>query len=865
MTTENGPDDLSDLPLEPSPKDLEALYRQCRGKLVTANRSRSALKGHDVRRQALITELQKQLNDLEVSLQEEASSRMRVHQLNARVAELVRDLETGLDEVAAIVEERGEAGLTTWVVRFARLLKVALRLRAVKAGALRLLGRDAGVLDSALQSSLQTLEPAPALLTANDSVQDSEKLEFPLLPPEPLKQTLQASSLTEQAGGVPENLDRKKNFGPLILKDLTDAYGLLLLHVDGQVLPEGWCVQNDSLWLPGKELLALKSPEDPNYAPVEAALEAIADGSVVLPELQPWLHAGILPFANDDQLRQLRLLSLDAISSATHVLVSQQNASRFEDLEASPLSLDLDDEQWLGFAINYAEEQELLRAFVQRPGQAISSTPRLSNRGGVRMPDGQGYLATGLGLPLLGIPHAIEATLVQLILLDGSVLLYQPLQADEEGSTRRLFQPSQQDRRRPALPQGPARFVVSEESGPDMERLIQLTALPLHVNFRRGSALSFREDWGLSLGPLELPRQLYDGEPANEDSLLWARQRLNQGDLMVNPLFEQQMLESLCALFQRRVSIQRIDFFKLYGQLRNKPDEWPGFTEAVLRGWCEGGWIEEGLERGKGRWRIQPVDPRLVFVGDNAAQLVGLQTARGLVDLLALAHQLGLTVQSIPPSCPDMPRGWRFFGNADLLASCSGLPLVKQAEWVPEPRQHSWIIEAPLPSDSPPWPTGINTRRVNDAVCGRRGPEQHWKPKSNFPERGRAPISQTIQAETSQYGKRRWHSHDPINGSLFTSCHRNRVALHALIVATDGLWPFGFTDIETGQLDRLYDAEAYLPLPLGRFAALTGSKMPGPTRHQPQDHTYRYHLDQSFRLYQADNRILPLTSIPSST
>ena len=68
------------------------------------------------------------------------------------------------------------------------------------------------------------------------------------------------------------------------------------------------------------------------------------------------------------------------------MLVSQQNASRFEDVEASPLSLDLDDEQWLGFAINYAEEQELLRTFFQRPGPALSATPRLSNRGGVRMP-----------------------------------------------------------------------------------------------------------------------------------------------------------------------------------------------------------------------------------------------------------------------------------------------------------------------------------------------------------------------------------------------------------------------------------------------------------------------------------------------
>ena len=103
------------------------------------------------------------------------------------------------------------------------------------------------------------------------------------------------------------------------------------------------------------------------------------------------------------------------------------------------------------FALVYAEEQEVLRALLQRPGQAPSAAPRLSNRGGVRMPDGQGYLATGLGLPLLGIPLVMEAKLVQLILPDGSALRYQPGQADEEESSRRLYQPSQQDRRRSAL------------------------------------------------------------------------------------------------------------------------------------------------------------------------------------------------------------------------------------------------------------------------------------------------------------------------------------------------------------------------------------------------------------------------------
>jgi len=465
----------------------------------------------------------------------------------------------------------------------------------------------------------------------------------------------------------------------------------------------------------------------------------------------------------------------------------------------------------------------------------------------------------------LGVPRTVDAENAQLFLPDGSALVYQHLKIDQDENSRSLFQPSQQDRLRPALPSGVARFVVTQANGQSLERAIQLTCLLLHVSFQRGSTLSFREDWGVMLGPLALPNPHRERKPAKEESQRWARQRLNQGDLKVNALFEQQMLESLCALFQRRASIQRREFVKLYGQLRNKLDEWPGFPEAVLRGWCEGGWIEEGMERGSGRWRIQPVDPRLVQFSENGVQLVGLLTARGMVDLLAWAHQLGLRVQTVQPSCPEMPRGWRFFGDVQVLASKSCLPLVDLADWVPDPRQHSWIIEKPLPSDSPPWPTGLNTRRLSDAVCGRRGPDGHWKPKQGFPERGRAPISQTIQVETSQYGKRRWMSHDPVNGTLFTSCHRNRVAMHALLVATDGYWPFGFTDIETGQLDRLYDAEAYLPLPLGRYAALTGSRMPGPTRHQPQDHTYRYHLDRRLRLYQTDQLIFPLTPIQPDT
>jgi hypothetical protein len=165
-----------------------------------------------------------------------------------------------------------------------------------------------------------------------------------------------------------------------------------------------------------------------------------------------------------------------------------------------------------------------------------------------------------------------------------------------------------------------------------------------------------------------------------------------------------------------------------------------------------------------------------------------------------------------------------------------------------------------LPSDSTPWPNGLRGRRRSEDVCGRRG-KHHFKPSHPLPEGHRASIHLKIVAEISAYGKRRWHSVDPVKDVMFSSCHRNRVALHALLVATDGLWPFGFTDSGIGQIDRLYDCEAYLPLPIGRWAALYGRTMPGPTRHQPGDHTYRYHVPASLHSHQLQSRFLPFLSL----
>lgn len=830
---ENDPDDLSGLPANPTAEELPVAYQLCRRKLSRANRSRTALKGHDEYRGTLITELQNSLQILESESLDVAPEKLKLHALNERISEVVRDYEKVFNELSDIAEEPDAGGLSGWVVRLARMLHVVRRLQKARAHALRLLAQLLPPQTEPHREIVQTV-----LL---------EPLGPPLLPSPPAPEA------------SPGRSDLRA-YGPLVLRSLDYAFGLLLLPVETQPLPDGLITQRDSPWLPGHTLLVQPDAEDPDLAAIEAGFLAIEQEQVLFPELQPWLDRGVLPFALDPLLRLPRLVHNASQGSISHVLVREAQATVFQE-QIGGTRFDLDSDHWLAFQLNHEEAEAFWHVLDLAPGRSRKQAPRLSTRGGVPMVDRHGFLATGLGLPLLTAPLACELERVQLQLADDLVLDYiRSLQGDDSES-RQIWQPSPQDRGRVALAEGPARFTGWLADGSSLQRTIHLTALTERVRFQRVNPIAYREDWGTSLGPLELPEPLPATTTPSPAALQWARQRLNQGDAKVNALFEQQMLESLSTLFQRRASLQRRDFLRLYAQLRNKPDEWPGFPDAVLRGWCEGGWLEEGVERRSGRWRLQPVDPRLVRLSGGGLQLVGLLSARRLVAVVATAHGLGLTVISVPPTCADMPRGWRFFGAVEDLGSACGLPVVETNDWIPDPSAHAWIIESPLPSDSPPWPIGLRSRRCSEDVCGRRG-DHHWKPAQPLPAGHRASIHLKIETETSSYGKRRWHSHDPVRDDVFSSCHRNRVALHALEIATNGLWPFGFTNSGIDQIDRLYDAEAYLPLPLARWAAITGRSMPGPTRYQPGDHTYRYHVAAALRSHQLRTRFLPLTSTP---
>lgn len=885
---ENDPDDFSGLPLEPTDDELPAAYQLCRKKLTRANRSRSALQGHDSYRGSLIDDLQAELQHLEDNFRQEAPERAPVHALNERITKIVQEYEAGLDQFVSIVEEPHPGGLSGWAVRLAQLLPVVLKLRKAKAGARRLLGLDVPPPTALLPETPPQLLPQLPPPPEPEPQRDGQVLAPPPGPPSPplhsgATPASEAPSTPPSPPPEPSVQEGKRRaYGPLVLRSLDYNFGLLLLAREKQPQPEGLIPKHDTPELPGHAVLVPRDPEDPDFAAIEAGFLALDRERALLPELQSWLDRGLLPFALDPQLQLPRLVQNASLGAVSHVLVHEKQASAFQE-QIGGTGFELDDDHWLGFQLTPEEAKEFWRSLDLPAGRSRSLAPRLSTRGGVAMVDRQGFLATGLGLPLLATPPAFAVARVQLQLADGRSLEYvavpQPkdvgrrsTQQSEDIDGRQIWQPSPADRRLVALPEGPARFVAELADGSTQQRALVLTGLPASLRFQRVHPLAYREDWGTPLGHLELPQPPAAQSPQLPPSpaaLQWARQRLHQGDANVNALFEQQMLESLSARFQRRASLQRRDFLRLYEQLRNKSDEWPGFPEAVLRGWCEGGWLEEGVERRSGRWRLQPIDPRLVRLNSGGLQLVGLLSARGLMTVIAIAHELGLSVRSVPPTCADMPRGWRFYGPIETLGPACGLPVVDSDEWVQDPRSHPWIIESPLPSDSPPWPSGLSGRRRSEDICGQRG-EHHFKPSQPLPKKHRASIHLKIEAETSKYGKRRWHSVDSVKDVMFSSCHRNRVVLHAVMAKTEeqgaktarrGLWPFGFTDSDIGQIDRLYDCEAYLPLPIGRWAALYGRTMPGPTRHQPGGHTYRYYVPASLYSHQLQSRFLPFLSL----
>jgi len=128
----------SDFPSSPDPEALEGTYLECRAALVSANRSRGALKAESERRGLVIAELQRELVELEADLADEARAKARLHALNAKLGTVIRELEATGDAMVGLIDE-SERQSGYWLVEmFRRLIEQASRWRAVKAQAAEL-------------------------------------------------------------------------------------------------------------------------------------------------------------------------------------------------------------------------------------------------------------------------------------------------------------------------------------------------------------------------------------------------------------------------------------------------------------------------------------------------------------------------------------------------------------------------------------------------------------------------------------------------------------------------------------------------------------------------------------------------------
>jgi len=651
-------------------------------------------------------------------------------------------------------------------------------------------------------------------------------------------------------------------YGPLLLKSYGLAIGVVLL---AEVIPpeqqQGLKRTSGTPWgIEAADLLVPTDPDDPHYAAYDAGSLAIDPLDSPIVSLRPHLERGLLLFGSDPSLDQLRLVLGVPSAPLSHALVRDAHARDFlEHWGGEPLPCDEDGWQCIrGFSASIHQ----LRRFPSVPAAGSrAERPHLIPVGGVRLD--RSFLATGLGLPAVRIrgPHIPRAVL--LLSPENRSIDYEPSssQAGDPGPALEpddRWAPKMRGRQIASFASGEARLVAYFQEAPSLECRLELARVEARPTFLRAHSLHCREDWGLSLGPTQLESPAPRGEPSSpsEKNERQARELLNDGR-RCNPIVEEQMLEALCATFQRCQQIRRRDFEELIQRLGIMSTFWPGLLDGLLRAWVEGGWLDEGLLQRRSLWRLQPVDPRLVVLADDRLQLVGLLPSLGLVQLIAHALQLGLTVQAVPPAAPHLPRGWRFQGaGCPALAVLARLPLVERDAWVPSPCPVSWQVEA-NGCDGPAWAATphepvLRTQRIRG---NRNGCHRDAGGKLSYELM--ASTTTAITAERGPYGRYRWHSDD--QHERFTSCHRNRVALHALNGATNGYWPFGIVS-SSNTILRLYDADAYLPLPIGRYAALVGEAMPGPNLPPDStDHTYRYSFDQpTIDSFRTDRR-LPVT------
>ena len=122
-------------PASPAEEELRKQYDAIRSALISVNISRGLFRSQSEKRGVVIAELQRELQELEADLGNEAKAKARLHEMNSRLVQVIRELEATGDAIAETVEA-SEQQSGFWLVRmFLELVQLAYKWRSVKAQA----------------------------------------------------------------------------------------------------------------------------------------------------------------------------------------------------------------------------------------------------------------------------------------------------------------------------------------------------------------------------------------------------------------------------------------------------------------------------------------------------------------------------------------------------------------------------------------------------------------------------------------------------------------------------------------------------------------------------------------------------------
>ncbi len=122
----------SRFPANPPKEKLRENYDAMRSALISVNISRGIFRSQSEKRGVVIAELQR---ELQADLGNEARAKARLHAMNSRLVQVIRELEATGDAIAEAVEE-SEQQSGFWLVRmFQKLVQLARQWRSVKAKA----------------------------------------------------------------------------------------------------------------------------------------------------------------------------------------------------------------------------------------------------------------------------------------------------------------------------------------------------------------------------------------------------------------------------------------------------------------------------------------------------------------------------------------------------------------------------------------------------------------------------------------------------------------------------------------------------------------------------------------------------------